>query len=125
MVAYVHNGTTGVPQKKHPWEASSDEWADLSTQTYDIEPTNLARRNIFRDAKWIKSTWNDVRKYLHQVFIQYNHSGQCCGAMGEWCFHEKQERWVRAAFWKGGSSNTIVRYPTVMIYSIANGAEGF
>jgi len=115
----VHNGTTGVPQKKHPCEASSNEWADLSTQTYDIEPTNLTRRNIFCDAKWIKSTWSDVWKYLHQVFIQYTCSGQRSGDMGEWCSHEEQERWVRATFWKGGSSNTIVRYPTVMIYSIA------
>jgi hypothetical protein len=106
-------------QKKNPWEASSDDWAELSIQTYDIEPTNVARCNIYREAAWIKSTWNDVRKYLHQVFVQYNRSGQRSGDMGEWCSLEEQQRWVRAAFWKGGSTNTIVLYPTVMIYSIA------
>jgi hypothetical protein len=79
----------------------------------------ITRKNILRDEAWIKSTWNDVRKYLHQVFIQYNRSGQHSGDMGEWCSPEEQQRWVRAAFWKGGSTNSIVRYPTVMIYSIA------
>lgn len=39
--------------------------------------------------------------------------------MGEWCSPEEQQRWVRAAYWKRGSTNSIVRYPTVMIYSIA------
>jgi hypothetical protein len=119
MVAYVHDPAAGKPVKKGPWEANSEEWEDLAIQTYDIEPTNLARRNIYRDAKWIKSTWNDVRKYLHQVFQQYNRSGQRSGDMGEWCSPEEQQRWVRAAFWKGSSTNTIVRFPTVMIYSIA------
>jgi hypothetical protein len=119
MVAYVHDPAAGEPVKKTPWEPSSDEWEELSVQTYDIEPTNLARRNIYRDASWIKSTWNDVCKYLHQVFIQYNRSGQQSGDMGEWCSPEEQQRWVRAAFWKGSGTNTIVRFPTPMIYSIA------
>jgi hypothetical protein len=119
MVAYVHDPAVGRPVKKSPWEASSEEWEELSVQTYNLEPTNLARHDIYRDAKWIKSTWNDVRKYLHQVFQQYNRSGQRSGDMGEWCSPEEQQRWVRAAFWKGGSTNTIVRFPTVMIYSIA------
>jgi hypothetical protein len=39
--------------------------------------------------------------------------------MGEWRSPEEQQRWVRAAFWKGGSTNSIVCYPTVMIYSLA------
>jgi hypothetical protein len=39
--------------------------------------------------------------------------------MGEWCSPEEQQRWVRAAFWKGRGTNTIVRFPTTMIYSIA------
>jgi hypothetical protein len=51
--------------------------------------------------------------------VQYNRSSQQSGDMGEWCSPEEQKRCLRAAFWKGGSSNTIVRYPTVMIYSIA------
>jgi hypothetical protein len=60
-----------------------------------------------------------MQKYLHQVFIQYNRSGQQSGDMGEWCSTARQQRWVRAASWKGGSANTIVHFPTVMIYSIA------
>ena len=60
-----------------------------------------------------------MQKYLHRVFIQYNRSGQQSGDMGEWCSPARQQRWVRAASWKGGSANTIVHFPTVMIYSIA------
>jgi len=44
--------------------------------------------------------------------------------MGEWCSPEEQQRWLRAAFWNGGAANTIVRFPTVMIYSIAVLEEG-
>jgi hypothetical protein len=115
MVAYVYDPATRTSKKK----ARGKPAVMIGIQTYDIEPTNVARRNIYREAAWIKSTWNDVCKYLHQVFVQYNRSGQRSGDMGEWCSVEEQQRWVRAAFWKGGSTNTIVRYPTVMIYSIA------
>jgi hypothetical protein len=124
MGAYEQDPATGTTCKKSPWEPSGEEWEELSIQTYDIEPTNLARCNIYRDAAWIKSIWNDVKKYLYQVFVQYNRSGQCSGDMGEWCSPEEQQRWVRAAFWKGGSTNTIVRFPTVMIYSIAMLEQG-
>jgi hypothetical protein len=108
MVAYVYDATVGRSVKKSPWEYSSDKWEELSNQTYDIEPKNMARQNIYRDASWIKSTWNDVQKYLHQVFIQYNRSGQQSGDMGEWCSPAEQQRWVRAASWKGGSTNTML-----------------
>jgi len=99
-----------VPGAQVHWSNhySSDKWEELSIQTYDIEPKNMARRNIYRDASWIKSTWNDVQKYLHQVFIQYNRSGQQSGDMGEWCSPAEQQRWVRAASWKGGSTNTML-----------------
>jgi hypothetical protein len=40
MVAY--DVTVGRPVKKSPWECSSDKWEELSIQTYDIEPTNMA-----------------------------------------------------------------------------------
>ena len=76
MVAYVYDRATGGPKKKVPYEPCHDDWAELANHTHDLEPTNLARRNILRDAAWIKSTWNDVRKYLHQVFLGYNRSGQ-------------------------------------------------
>jgi len=119
MVSYVFDRASGVPKKKVPYAPSHDDWAELSAHTHDIEPTNLARRNILRDQAWIKSTWNDIRRYLHQVFIGYNRSGQHDDDMGEWCSPKEQERWVRAAFWKTSGSNTIIRFPTVMIYSIA------
>lgn len=59
-------------RKKKPWEPSHDDGAELSTQTFDINPTNVNRKKTLRDETWVKSTWNDVRKYLHQVFILYN-----------------------------------------------------
>jgi len=77
------------------------------------------RKNILCDETWMKNTWNDVHKYLHQVFIQYNRSGQHSGDLGEWCSPKEQKRWVRAALCKGCNSNSIVHYLTVMIYSIA------
>jgi hypothetical protein len=60
MVAYVYDHATGGPKKKVPYEPSHDEWAELANHTHDLEPTNLARRNILCDAAWIKSTWTDV-----------------------------------------------------------------
>jgi hypothetical protein len=39
MIKYVHDDATGAPKKKNPWEPSHDDWAELSTQTYDIDPT--------------------------------------------------------------------------------------
>ena len=72
-----------------------------------------------RDSAWIKSTWNDVRKYLHAVFVMYNHSGQHDPDMGEWCSPKEQERWVHASLNKTNGINTVVRFPTVMIYSIS------
>ncbi len=52
-------------------------------------------------------------------FLGYNRSGQHDNEMGEWCSPKEQERWVRVAFWKTSGSNTIIRFPTVMVYSIA------
>jgi hypothetical protein len=44
MVAYMHNGTTGVPQKKHPWEAVANPLNCLAEtfNNYDqFQPQNL------------------------------------------------------------------------------------
>jgi len=119
MVAYVYDSITRTAVKKNPYEPSEDEWADLATHTHDIEPTNLSRRSVVRDSAWIKSTWNDVRRYLHAVFVMYNRSGQHDPDMGEWCSPKEQERRVRASLNKTNGNNTIVRFPTVMIYSIS------
>jgi len=72
---------------------------------------------VVRDSAWIKSTWNDVRRYLHAVFVMYNQSGQHDPDMGEWCSPKEQEHWVRASLNKTNGNNTTVRFPTVMIYS--------
>jgi hypothetical protein len=34
------------------------------------------------------------------------------------CSPEEQQRWLHAAFWKGGSINAIGFYPTIMTYSV-------
>jgi hypothetical protein len=119
MVAYVYDATTRSVTKKIPYEPSEDEWADIATHCHDIEPTNYNRRSVLRDAAWIKSTWNDVRRYLHAVFVMYNRSGQHDPDMGEWCSPKKQDRWVHASLNKTSGSNTIICFPTVMIYSIS------
>jgi hypothetical protein len=74
---------------------------------------------VLKDAAWIKSTWNDVRRYLHAVFVMYNRSGQHDPDMGEWCAPKEQDHWVCASLNKTSGSNTIVHFPTVMIYSIS------
>jgi hypothetical protein len=67
MVQYVNAAPHSRPVKKCPFAASSAEWAYLSTFTHELDPTNLSRQNIIRGADWIKTTWGEVRRYLHQV----------------------------------------------------------
>jgi hypothetical protein len=119
MVQYISNGTSGQPVKKQPYQASSSEWAYLANYTHDLEPTNLSRRHIIRGADWIKSTWCDCHKYLHQMYLQYNHSGQNDSEKDEWGSQAEYKRWVRAAHWKTPGSNSIIRYMQAMIYAIA------
>ncbi len=68
--------------KKTHFVPSSDEWAVLANETHNIEPTNMARKDIIRDEAWIKQTWNDCEKWLQQTFVQYNRSGQHDADMG-------------------------------------------
>jgi len=120
MVQYVP-GPHGVPIKKTPYQASQSEWAFLANFTHDLEPTNVSRRDIIRGEDWIKSTWTDCRKYLHQMFTNYNRSGQHDDDVDEWGSEKELQRWSRAASWKPKSSSqgTIIRYTSAMIYSIA------
>jgi hypothetical protein len=118
MVQYVSTGRNQRPVKRTPFAPSSEEWAVLANETHDIKPTNQSRKSIIRDEMWIKATWNDCRKWLHQTFVQYNCSGQHDADMGEWCSPKELEHWVRATKYKTAASNTIIRYPTVMVYSI-------
>ena len=100
MVQYVSSDRNGRPVKKQPYQPSSSEWATLANHCHDIEPTNYARKHIIRGEDWVKETWNDCRKYLHQTFIQYNRSGQHDSEMDEWCSKKELERWVRATNYK-------------------------
>jgi hypothetical protein len=117
MVEYVHAGNDR-PVKKNPHVPSCEEWAALANEMHDIEPTNLAQKDIIRDESWIKETWTDCQKWLYQTFMQYNRSGQHDAYMGEWCSPKELDRWVRATKYKTPGSNSIIHYPTAMVYSI-------
>jgi hypothetical protein len=67
----------------------------------------------------IKSTWNDVHKYLHAVFVMYNRFREHDSNMGEWCSPKQQECWIHVSVNKTNGSKSIVRFPTVMINSIS------
>ena len=84
MVNYVSVGNNSLPVKKQPYQANASEWAYLANYTHNLEPTNLSRQNIIRGADWVKSMWTDCRKYLHQMFLQYNRSGQNDHEKDEW-----------------------------------------
>jgi len=121
MVKYVPNGPNNVPVKKTPYQASETEWAFLANFTHDLEPTNQSRRDIIHGEDWIKSTWTDCRKYLHQMYLNYYRSGQHDDDVDEWGSEKELQRWCRAASWKPktGSQGTVIRYSSAMIYSIA------
>ncbi len=76
MVQYVPSGPTSPPIKKQPYQASASEWTYLANYTHDLEPTYLARKSILWGADWLRSTWCDCSKYLHQMFLPYHCSGQ-------------------------------------------------
>jgi len=107
--------------QKTPYQASEAEWAYLANFTHELEPANLSRRGIIRGDDWVKSTWTDCRKYLHQMFTNYNRSGQHDDDKDEWGSQKELEHWCHAASWKpkAGSQGTIIRCTSAMIYSIA------
>ena len=70
MVKYIDKN--GVATRKNPYEANSDEWETLVDDCWDIEPTNVSRKNVIRDGAWFKATWTEVRGFLHQAFKIYN-----------------------------------------------------
>jgi hypothetical protein len=121
MVKYAPQGPNDAPVKKTPYQASETEWAFLANFTHDLEPTNHSRRDNVRGEDWIKSTWMDCCKYLHQMYTNDYRSGQHDDDMDEWGSEKELQRWCRAANWKPktGSQGTIIRYTSAMIYSIA------
>jgi len=84
---------------------------------HPVESTSLSRRNIIRGKDWIKSTWTDCRKYLHQMFTNYNRSGQHDDDKDEWGSEKELRRWSRAAKWNPGNAGSIIRFPSAMISS--------
>ncbi len=121
MVKYAPQGPNDAPVKKTPYQASETEWAFLANFTHDLEPTNHSRRDNVRGEDWIKSTWMDCCKYLHQMYTNDYRSGQHDDDMDEWGSEKELQRWCRAANWKPktGSQGKIIRYTSAMIYSIA------
>jgi hypothetical protein len=99
MVEYSSPGIHLPPVKKNPYQPSATEWSYLATFAHDLEPTNHTRKHIIRGEDWIKSTWTDCRKYLHQMFINYNRSGQHDDDKDEWGSETELRRWSRAAKW--------------------------
>ena len=98
------------PVKKLPFEASSPEWSYLATQCQEIEPTNLSHKNLIRGPGWTKTQWADIRKNLHQMFLQYNHSGQHDADQDEWGSDKENRHWAWAVSWKTPGSNTVIRF---------------
>ena len=119
MVEYSSTGNASPPVKKTPYQPSSTEWAYLATFSHDLEPTNHARKHIIRGEDWIKSTWTDIRKYLHQMFVNYNRSGQHDDDKDEWGSEKELRRWSRAAKWNSAGGGSIIRFTSAMIYAIA------
>jgi hypothetical protein len=77
MVQYVSPGKNQCPVKKTPFALSNDEWAVMANEMNDIEPTNMAHKDIICDETWIKQMWNAGQKWLHQTFVQCNRSIGC------------------------------------------------
>jgi hypothetical protein len=94
QLASFSAGPNQVPVKKQLYELSSYDWVTLANHCHDLDPTNIARKNIIRGEDWIKEKRNVCRKYLHQTFIQYNPD------MDEWCSQKEMERWIRATNFK-------------------------
>jgi hypothetical protein len=113
MVQYVPAGLAQPPVKKNPYQASQAQWAFLANFTLNLQPTNLSCQEIVHGEDWIKSTWTDCRKYLHQMFMNYHRY--------EWGLEKELQCWCRVASWKpkSGSQGTIIRYASAMFYSIA------
>jgi hypothetical protein len=59
--------------KKTPYQVNSDDWQELAAHCWDIEPTNLERKNIIRDGAWVKEQWTNLRgiKYSFLCTIYY------------------------------------------------------
>jgi hypothetical protein len=119
MVTYITVTPGTKPVKKFPWEPSASEWAYLATLCHELEPTNMARKHIIRDAGWIKSCWAEVRKFLHAMFLSYNVSGQHDPNKDEWGTEIENRRWARQINTKTPGSNASIKWQPAMVYAIS------
>ncbi len=119
MLQYVPSPNGSCPVKKFPYVESAPEWSCLATYTQEIEPTNYIRKNIIRGPDWIKTQWCEICKSLHQMFLQYNRSGQHDPEMDEWGSDKECRQWARAASWRAPGTNSSVCFQQAMVYSIA------
>jgi hypothetical protein len=69
MVEYVSQGVDLPPLKKQLYQPSATEWAYIAMFTHDLKPTNLSHRILIRGEDWIKATWSDCHRYLHQGLL--------------------------------------------------------
>lgn len=118
MVEYSSPRIHLPPLKKNPYQPSATEWSYLATFAHDLESTNHTRKQIIRGEDWIKYTWTDCHKYLHQKFINYNRSGQHVDDKDEWGPETDLRHWLRAAKWNPSIAGSIIWFTSVMIYSI-------
>jgi hypothetical protein len=118
MIEYCSPGINLPPVKKTPYQSSAPKWSYLATFTHDLEPTNLARKDIIRGEYWIKSTWTDCQKYLHQMYVNYSQSGQHDDDKDELGSEKELRRWSRASKWNPNNAGSIICFTSFMIYSI-------
>jgi len=118
MVEYMSPGVNLPPVKKNPYQANANEQSYLATFTHDLKPTNAAHKDIIRGEDWIKSTWTDCRKYLHQMYINYNRSGQHDDDKDEWGSEKELRHWSKAVKWNPSNAGSIICCTSSMIYSI-------
>ncbi len=121
MVKYISPGPNHRLVKMQPFLLSSAEWATLlANHCHDIDPSNSLCTHIIQGKDWIKETWTDCHKYLNQTVTQHHRSGQHDPEMDEWCSKKELGNWVRATNYKTPGQNSVIQFPSAMVYSICN-----
>lgn len=110
MVQYKNDPGASHPVKVFPYKPSSSEWAYLATKTHELEPTNMTRKHILRDAGWIKSHWTEARKQLHLMYLSYERSGKHDAQKDDWGSEAEYRRWAKQAEYRIPGNNAVIRY---------------
>ena len=109
LIKYINN------QPVVPYQPASEEVTALAAKCYDLNPTNLNRRNILRNGAWIKEQWINLKTWLTLVLSDFNRSGQHSGrseADVEWLSDNECRRWVYHS-----SNNKTAKFPSVLTYA--------